>query len=301
MPNFSKKIIQHDKFYITHFIKQNDFPNYLFIHGGPGLNSGTLEYLIEYHKYFESLNCNLVLYDQRACGRSINFFKEADQVKHQDNVDDLHDVYSHLMSVKIIIHGFIGHSYGAKLLFDFYKVTKLITPGIFVSTADSILTPRLNNLMSDLNYLKKTNYEKYESTIANLNNLDIGNFWKITEDLAPYFQLNKERHLLYWANLEIFNKVQEIQKKINLPVNPVVLMSVRKDLYSSESNCPVMIDSLNVPKLWINGFQDSIMGEPLFGFSNRSKVTLFLKSAHYPHIEENKHFCDVVNAFIKTS
>jgi proline iminopeptidase len=300
MPKFRKKIVQHDKFYVTYFTKQSDYPNFLFIHGGPGLNSGTFEYLIEHHRYFESINCNLVLYDQRACGRSRNFFKYTDRVTHQDNMNDLHGIFLHLLSVGIIIRGFIGHSYGAKLLFDFYNVTKLNIPGIFISTADSILTPRLNNLMSDLNYLKKTNFEKYLSIIANLNDEDLDNLWKITEELAPYFQQNKDRHLLYWANLEIFNEIQEIQKKINLPINKDVFMSVRKDLYSSKVNFSVDIDSLNIPKLWINGFQDSTIGEPTYGFANKSKVKLFLKSSHYPHLEENLLFCKLVNVFIKT-
>ena len=76
-------------------------------------------------------------------------------------------------------------------------------------------------------------------------------------------------------------------------------MDVRKDLYSNESNYCVEIDTLNTQHIWINGFQDYIMGEPINGLSKKAKVTLFSKSAHYPHIEENKHFCEVVNEFTK--
>ena len=75
---------------------------------------------------------------------------------------------------------------------------------------------------------------------------------------------------------------------------------MRKDLYSSEENASVDIDSVDSPHIWINGFQDNIMGEPVNGLYKKTKITLFSKSAHYPHIEENTLFCETVNAFVKS-
>ena len=40
---------------------------------------------------------------------------------------------------------------------------------------------------------------------------------EISEQLTPIFQENKDRPYLYWANLEYYHLVQDIQKRINLP------------------------------------------------------------------------------------
>jgi proline iminopeptidase len=302
MPSFTKKIIPHEKFYIAAFSKKLDAPYLIFIHGGPGLNSGTIEYLLEHKDFFKTLECNIILYDQRGCGRSAKFFNSVTCVTHQHNISDLQEIYEYLINSSTLnIIGFIGHSYGAKLLFDLYKQSQINIPGVFVSTANSILTPRLNNLMADLTYLKKINPIKYQETVDKMEHIDLQKIWELTEELAPLFKENKDRHYLYWANLEIFNRVHEIQALINLPVNNQIFMSVRKDLYSTEENASVDIDSLKAPHLWINGFQDTIMGEPTQGSSGKSKITLFSKSSHYPHLEENEKFCESVNVFIKNN
>src|SRR5579872_3857767 len=184
MPIFKKNILKHQKFYIASFSKKVDAPYLIFIHGGPGFNCATVEYLIEYEDFFKALDCNIIVYDQRGCGRSTEYFKCSGKVVHADNVNDLQEVYQYLTKVAgFQIKGLIGHSYGAKLLFDFLKKTKLIIPSIFVSTANSILTPRLNNLISDLGYLKKIDVKKYQEIIAKIDGIDIESIWKLTEEL----------------------------------------------------------------------------------------------------------------------
>ncbi|HHY0823075.1 TPA: alpha/beta fold hydrolase, partial [Legionella anisa] len=151
MKAFKKDILPHQEFYIVRFTKSSNLPYALFIHGGPGLNCGTIEYLIEHHNLFNSLQCNIILYDQRNCGKS-NKIKKL--VLQQDNINDLQKIILYLDDhFNLNIHALIGHSYGAKLLFDYYKNYESTIPGVFVSTAQSILTPRLNNLMLDLSYL----------------------------------------------------------------------------------------------------------------------------------------------------
>jgi proline iminopeptidase len=254
---------------------------------------------VEYEDFFKSLDCNIIVYDQRTCGRSTEFFKDPGKVVHAYNINELQEIYYYLTEkAGIKIKGLVGHSYGAKLLFDFLKKSKLYIPSVFVSTADSILTPRLNNLISDLGYLKKVDAEKYQEITAKMNKIDLKTIWKLTEELAPFFQENKDRQYLYWANLATFERIRKIQKKIGLPNNPGTFMSVRQDLYSNEDNFSVDIDSLEVPHLWINGFQDSVMGDPVNGLSGKGQVILFYRSSHYPHIEENERFCEMMNAFL---
>ncbi|MGB6976332.1 MAG: alpha/beta hydrolase [Gammaproteobacteria bacterium] len=293
---WKKVVIPNPKLYISRFVKNKENPYLVFIHGGPGLNSGVLEYLIENESLFGSLNYNIVLYDQRGCGRSKT---SSEVVSHVDNINDLNLIYRSLIEEEDLkIQGCIGHSYGAKLLFDFYQTFKPRLPGIFVSIADSMLTPRLRNLILDFNYLKSKDVDKYKAIYRKMSSIDLGNFWELTEDLTPLFFENKDRPYMYWANLDYFEKVENIQKQINLPINKQVFMDVRKNLYSNRKNLPVNIEKLTIPYLWINGIHDYIMNGTQ-GLSENSKVTPFFKSSHYPHLEENDRFCEVVNEFIE--
>ncbi|GEM_PF-2445810 len=299
MSKFKKTILPHDDFYISMLTKDANNPYLLFIHGGPGFNCGVLEYLIEHDNLYSSLNYNVILYDQRGCGRSK---RSSIPVTHRQNITDLNFLFSFLKhGENINLCGLIGHSYGAKLLFDFYGAFQICIPGIFLSTADSVLTPRLNNLMLDLAYLKKNNADAYQEAFSELNELAEmapEKIWKLTEKLAPVFQQNKDRVYFYWSNLSFLKKTQEIQNMINLPISQDVFTSVRQELYSTEKNYSVAIHSLLIPYLWINGFHDYIMNGAVNALDK--KIRLFFQSAHYPHIEEEKKFCDSVNKFMTT-
>jgi len=168
---YNKDILPHPDFYISTFTKNPNFPYVLLIHGGPGLNCGVIEYLIEHHHLFNSLQYNIILYDQRNCGKSNKF---PERVLHQDNVEDLQKIVLHITDhCNLNICALIGHSYGAKLLFDYYRGYASNIPGVFISTAKSILTPRLNNLMLDLSYLKKNNVDLYDKIFNEIDGTDL--------------------------------------------------------------------------------------------------------------------------------
>jgi len=219
---------------------------------------------------------------------------------HQHNITDLQEIVCYLTDVCTIqICALVGHSYGAKLLFDYYKKYSSQIPGVFISTAKSILTPRLNNLMLDLAYLKKNYIAEYNIHLNTLDWVDLDKLWRVSEQLTSLFQTNAERPFFYWANLEFYQISQDIQKQINLPANNEVFVSVRKDLYSDKSYFSVAIDELTISKLWINGFHDFIMNGHETAMSSNSKIIPFYKSSHYPHIEENHYFSEILNEFIK--
>lgn len=75
-------------------------------------------------------------------------------------------------------------------------------------------------------------------------------------------------------------------------------MSVRKELYSDAKNYAVDIPALSAPYLWINGFHDFIMSSD---YSSDVEKIIFMRSSHYPHIEENSKFCELTNEFISTN
>lgn len=126
MSLYTKTILDHSSLYIAAFTKSSHLPYILFIHGGPGLNSGILEELILNEGLFDSLTFNLILYDQQGCGRSK---KINNPVLHNDNINDLEEVYKILTDqANYNIAAIAGHSYGAKLLFDYYSIPKTPFP-----------------------------------------------------------------------------------------------------------------------------------------------------------------------------
>lgn len=300
MKVFINNIINHPYLYISALERSSKLPWLIFVHGGPGLNCGTLERLIEKDGIFDSLNFNVILYDQRNCGRSNS--GDDSTVMHADNIADLHSVITILHKDKGISPvAIIGHSYGAKLLFDYMKETDSKLPSVFLSTASSILIPRVNNLLLDLAYLKTTDRGKYQKILKEFDNIKDGSIWEMTEKLSSIFHENKNRPNFYWANLDWKDTAACRQKEESLPMNARVFTSVRQDLYSRASNYSVDISSLkNSHYLWINGFHDFIM-DGQASLSNPSlKTVIFYKSAHYPHIEEPERFCEEVNAFINS-
>ncbi len=297
MKSYEKEVVKDPEFYIVKFTKNADFPYMLFIHGGPGLNCGVLEYLIEQNTIFSGLNLNVILYDQRSCGKSARITRP---VKHEENVHDLDNIIRNLHELLgIKISTLVGHSYGAKLLFDYYQVFSSLIPGVFVSTARSILTPRLNNILLDLVYLKKTDPDHYNAIYNEISDLGYESLWEISKKLSPTFQKNKDRQYLYWANLEMMSETQKISAKINRPINQDIFTSVREDLYTNNLTFEVNIDLLKIAKLWINGFHDFVVcGNQAFG-AKEENIIIFNKSAHYPHLEENERFTEVLNEFIQ--
>ena len=153
--------------------------------------------------------------------------------------------------------------------------------------------------MLDLSYLKKSNLDLYNKIFNEIDDINLNRLWNISERLTPIFQENRDRPYLYWANLAYYNLVQEVQKRINLPLDTKTFLSVRQDLYSSDSNFSVNIDELEISKLWINGFHDFVMNGHEVAMSKDHGVITFYKSSHYPHLEENDHFSELLNEFIK--
>lgn len=292
-----KTIIHHENLYIVALTKTPKRPYILFLHGGPGLNSGVLEHLITHEGIFDALEFNVILYDQRACGRSKKIEK---QVLHADNVHDLDAVYKIITkNTDYKIVAIAGHSYGAKVLFDYLRDSQLKIPSIFIATASSMLTPRINNILIDLAYLKSIEPEKYQKILEEFDNYDADTLWRVTEKLATVFQENKLRQNFYWANLIWRDKVVKMQQKVGFPINLEVFQSVRQDIYSTSENFSIEIqEKLKTPYLWINGFHDLIMEGASELKKNNVSVRLFFKSAHYPHIEENEKFCKEVNRFM---
>lgn len=265
----------------------------LFLHGGPGSNSSTVEHFILEHQYFYDLKYNLVIYDQRGCGKS----KSIDNVSHDDNVNDLTDIILHLKKSGIVLKAIIGHSYGAKVLCDYSIKNNSKLPCVFVGIADDMMTPRINNLILDLNYLKISHPNKYQELFNEFSLNDVNELWQLTEKLSDVFNQNPNRAFYYWANLATYGLFKNSQKNNNLPLSTNVFESVRKSLYLSGST-KLEFQKLNAQYMVINGFHDYVMNGYLDIFKNLNNSKVFDKSSHSPHLEENVKFCETINHFV---
>lgn len=184
-----------------------------------------------------------------------------------------------------------------KLYMISLRINKKI-PIILISTASSILTPRINNLLLDLSYLKQQDPKEYRELLNDFDGLNYEKLWDLTERLNIIFQKNVNRPYLYWANLDWKAIVGSVQDKINLPINLEIFTSVRKDLYSRPNEYSVDINLIDsAPCLVINGFHDVIINRQDHFSKLNNKFIVFNKSSHYPHIEEHFRFCDVVNTY----
>ena len=52
IPLFIKRVIEHPTIYIVAYTKAIELPFIIFVHGGPGLNSGVLGHLVEHEGVF---------------------------------------------------------------------------------------------------------------------------------------------------------------------------------------------------------------------------------------------------------
>lgn len=284
------KKIPHKFLDINILYKSDNYPYILFIHGGPGLNSQPLQYMVRSYGLFDKINANVIFYDQRSCGAS-SIIKN---VSHKDNIEDLKNLVLYLEETQnILISSIIGHSYGAKLLSDtlLRDYIKKDIKIIYLSTSTNILEPRFNNMMFDLFTLKTKSVEKYKELFSKIED---DNLWELTSKIDIPFDI-KERSMLYWSNLDMFDKISQYNNPFKM--NQDVFISIRKEIYDKKASYDININIEN-PKILIVGFHDYIMNGYKTFLDNKSIAYLFMKSAHFPHIEENEKFCEIINKFI---
>lgn len=102
----------------------------LFLHGGPVLGCSDAD-----KRFFESLHVNLILFDQRACGRSRSV-KELENNSSQDLIQDILRLLDFFQIEKTIL---FGGSWGSTLALLFAierpeRVNALVLRGIFTAS-----------------------------------------------------------------------------------------------------------------------------------------------------------------------
>ena len=227
---------------------------------------------------------------QRGCGQSKDIFEN---YSHKSNIKDL-DYIVRENNINCII----GHSYGAKLLSDYCTNINNKIKSIFIGISDSMVTPRINNILYDLVFLKKENSIEYQEIYESLDDFSLDKIWEVSEKVAHLFSSNSTRPFYYWANLKAKESAENIQKDIGFKINPKVFSQVRKDIYELSKISDNDISKISNPKIWINGMHDLVMRGYDLLTKNRENEIVFTKSAHHPHIEEPDKMESIINEFI---
>ncbi|MBL7664477.1 MAG: alpha/beta hydrolase [Bacteriovoracaceae bacterium] len=249
---------------------------FLYVHGGPGLNSYPESQLLK--PIFESHNHEIVLWNEPKSFSSKNYYAEM--------VDNLKDfILSQGPNLNII-----SHSFGSYLVLDLISKTDLPVNSLcFVSPALDLEQGDKNILNVGLEILKKTNTElsKQLETKIQLFKKNKTEQNKIDALLlafqSGYFSLNfcsEENFKKYFGLL-----INEHEFRLNdfLKIKPTIApLKPQKKKKSIKS-------------IAIFGAQDPIFKyenemKVLNKFIEKTNVKIFPNISHYPHIESQHDF-----------
>ena len=106
----------------------------LFLHGGPGAGSSGL-----YRRYFNPKKYNIIIFDQRGCGKSTPF-GDCENNTSEKLIDDIKRILNHLNIQEVVIYGGSWGSTLALLYSEKYPETvkALVLRGVFLCRKSDI-------------------------------------------------------------------------------------------------------------------------------------------------------------------
>lgn len=263
--------------------KGNINMDFLFIHGGPGLNSNPEE--------------NILKDSFLAKGHNIYFWNEpspmrghlSEVITYEDSCYSLESqIHTLAVNEKITV---IAHSFGAFLLNDILPhVEKDLARIILVSPVTNITSLDLNLITEGMkatsNIADKEFLEKYLESmrpddfydskrfealkLATKDNIILGQYWNKKEFIPAYY--NYFSDFKFQFNIDSFNSIRKTCPKITITEKSLVTTSI---IYGSHDP-------------FISSKDQSLIQK----FYNNSEVFLLEDSSHYGHIEESGEFLD---------
>lgn len=268
----------------------------LYIHGGPGSHSGYFEEVIKNSKAYQSnFPFGWICYDQRNCGRSKSV---SSAVCHEDNIRDLEKLCSALKKNNIEIKALIGHSYGARLAYQYCQschssIKKLILLG----RAEKGSWSYKRSILMDLLILKMTQANIYQDLLPELKNFDEPSY-ELRNVIREKMTNPDDRKYYYWGNLEAMQNYENIKKNCPFQDNDQTFHEVISTFPKDQSFQQFDLTKIDQDVLWINGLHDFLMAGELFFGDNHPYITTYTNSGHYPHIEEPEHFANDLKNFV---
>ncbi|MBX9838194.1 MAG: alpha/beta hydrolase, partial [Silvanigrellaceae bacterium] len=117
----TKTLIINDLYVAMHTPKNWNGHCVFYVHGGPGSHSKDFEEGLTYFNAFYESQLAFITYDQRGSGRSKIKDHEIKNLNHRGNIEDLKNL---IMATQEVFNlklppVLYGHSYGARLVYDF--------------------------------------------------------------------------------------------------------------------------------------------------------------------------------------
>ncbi|MDR3646303.1 MAG: proline iminopeptidase-family hydrolase [Candidatus Babeliales bacterium] len=249
----------------------------IFVHGGPGLESG---YIINLNKIAYDRPC--IFYDQSGCGKSTTN-KHIDWT-FEHYVKELRLLIDKLGLKKVIL---FGYSWGAALATKYTlehsdKVEKLILASPYIST------PHLID-----NYKKLAQSKNIYDIMTAHENAGTTDSQEYQDAYAIFF-----KNFIFSKDPSIFDNII-INKEISETMWGKNELSVTGNLH--DLNLIPLLHNLNLPVLLTSGINDPMTPsymELLHKQILDSKLVIFENSTHMPHIEEQESYLKSITNFL---
>ena len=284
--------------------EDKDNPVILYVHGGPA--SPDLYYIREYQDLLEK-DFVVVDYAERGSGKSYNFFEDYSNNNIDTNVDDLVEltkyIKDYLNKDKIII---VGHSWGSYIGMKAIEKNPDDYIG-FVGVGQVVDSIKSEQITYDkmIKLLEEDNDEESISYLESLKeDIDKGMYVPINI-LNRYGYL---RHKSYntpslfgaWVNSE-YNFIDSVRQALGNKYCDILWDEVIERPLDKEVN------KVQVPVYMVMGKYDGSTSPELAKeyFDNLEapikEYYLFEDSAHFPHIEEEDKFYDLMIELFKNT
>lgn len=252
-------------------------PPLFALHGGPGASHDILV------PGLSSLanHREVILYDQRGCGRSEPMVDEI-SCTFDDNVEDLENLRTGLGLEKIDL---VGHSWGGLLALGYAlrmgeNVRKII-----------LITPALT-------YYPNPSWQEFLRTLSSSTRLEMERV-RASQDRS---EVAKAAALWRLTVREFFHH-KEAQREIDLAgmsYSPKVAIRLGQDL--KDLDLRPQLRRLKIPALIIAGKHDPRLAlrhhQKLARYLPETTLVVMEKSGHFPFLEEKERFVRVVEKFL---
>lgn len=259
----------------------------IMIHGGPGLGFGyLLPQMLEL-----SANHELIFYDQRGSGKSLNTPINEQTINMRRFVEDLHSLIKGLGYEKVTL---LGHSWGGLLAMN-YAITH----------PDQINTMILANPMpaNRAEFLKFVN--EYDKRTADITD-QLYEIQDSSQFMAGDPETIKKYYYLIFAN---YFADPEMVNKLSLNLTPLSALNgfkvasiMQKTYLSNQFNLLPSLAKLKIPTLIIYGTSDLTSRnsvEQINSSMPNSQLLLIEESGNFAYIEQPIAFFTIIENFLK--
>jgi proline iminopeptidase len=258
----------------------------IMIHGGPGMHHGYfLPSILELSKTHQ-----IILYDQRGCGKSISEIIDGNSINIDTFVNDLEVLRKSLSLNKITL---LGHSFGGFLAMQYaIKYPKNLSLLILVGAMPADFNG-YNSFLLEFGRRTQKIADEIDSIQKSLKFKE-GN----PKAVSRFYRIIFETYLY---NPEKVNEISLVFEPFSAISGFKVYDIFDKNLFRSKFDILSDLKNLSIPTLIIHGDSDPIPLETAKRINNaitNSKLVVLKRCGHFPFIEQPERFFSVLEEFL---